>query len=70
METGESQQRVARGRWQSITMIEEGEGEWRGFLEEIHQSLKQKTYQAAAGPACVDKESKRKAEAAGHPDDP
>ncbi len=32
---------------QSITMIEEGEGGVPGFLEEIQQSLKQKTYQAA-----------------------
>src|SRR6185295_9608967 len=31
---------------QSITMIEEGEGGVAGFLEEIQQSLKQKTYQA------------------------
>lgn len=32
---------------QSIRMIEEGEGGVSGFLEEITQSLKQKTYQAA-----------------------
>lgn len=32
---------------QSITMIEEGEGGVAGFLEEIQQSLKQKTYQSA-----------------------
>jgi RNA-directed DNA polymerase len=32
---------------QSITMIEEGEGGVGRFLEEIQQSLKQKTYQAA-----------------------
>jgi len=31
----------------SITMIEEGEGGVAGFLEEIQQSLKQKTYKAA-----------------------
>ena len=32
---------------QSIRMIEKGEGGVTGFLEEIQQSLKQKTYQAA-----------------------
>lgn len=32
---------------QSITMIEKGEGGVAGFLEEIQQSLRQKTYQAA-----------------------
>jgi RNA-directed DNA polymerase len=33
---------------QSITMIEEGDGGVVGFLEEIQQSLKQKTYQSAS----------------------